>query len=107
VSANALHFWMPQIADGFGHLSLIQVDMLSAGPSLCGIIGIVAVSYSSDRTGDRKFHLTCLYAAAALALVASAYAPNHAIAYLLLWRPSYCFLFLSPYTACYPKAAYG
>jgi MFS transporter, ACS family, tartrate transporter len=90
VGANALHFWMPQIVDGLGHLSLIQVGMLSAGPSLCGIIGIVAVSYSSDRTGDRKFHLSCLYAAAALALVASAYAPNHAIAYLLLCVVGLC-----------------
>lgn len=84
VGVNSLNIWLPQIINGFGHLSLIQVGLLSALPNLMSILGILIISYTSDRTGDRKYHLVCLYAVAGLSLAASAYAPNHVLAYIML-----------------------
>ena len=37
VGVNSLNIWLPQIINGFGHLSLIQVGLLSALPVLLHI----------------------------------------------------------------------
>jgi MFS transporter, ACS family, tartrate transporter len=86
VGINGVKIWLPQIIRelGHGHLSLIQLGLLSAAPSLIGVIGIIVISYSSDRTGDRKFHLVGVYSLAGLALAASAFAPTPVLSYLLL-----------------------
>jgi MFS family permease len=92
VGINGLKIWLPQIIRelGRGHLSLIQLGVLSAIPAFLGIIGIIAVSYSSDRTGDRKFHLAGLYFVAGSALCISAYTSNPLAAYLSLCVVGFC-----------------
>lgn len=84
VGIYGMLIWLPQIINAMGHMSLMEVGLLSAVPPLLGVVGQIAVSYSSDRTGDRKKHLGFVYLLACVALAASAVCPNVIIAYLLL-----------------------
>jgi MFS family permease len=90
VGIYGMYVWLPQIINSLGHFSLIEVGMLSAVPSILGVVGTILVSRSSDRTGDRKFHLGGLYLAGGLALGASAFAHSPVIAYLLLCVVGLC-----------------
>jgi MFS family permease len=83
VGIYGLLLWLPQIIKSFGHLSNIQVGLLSAGPPLLGVLGTFVVGYTSDRTGDRRIHLAVVYAISALAIAGSAYA-SPVLAYVLL-----------------------
>jgi MFS transporter, ACS family, tartrate transporter len=84
VGIYGLFLWLPQIVKSLGHLSNIEVGLLSAAPPLLGVLGTFIISRSSDRTGERKKHLAFVYGMSAVALAGSAYAPNPVIAYALL-----------------------
>jgi sugar phosphate permease len=84
VGIYGLLIWMPQIIKSMGHLTDIQIGLLSAVPPFLGVIGTIVVSWSSDRTGDRKRHLAAVYVLAGVALGASAFAPGAGLAYALL-----------------------
>jgi MFS transporter, ACS family, tartrate transporter len=90
VGFYGLLLWLPLIVKDLGELSDLQVGFLSALPPLLGVIGTLIVSRSSDRTGDRKFHLGGLYFVAAAGLLASAYAGSPAMAYVLLCVAGLC-----------------
>jgi MFS transporter, ACS family, tartrate transporter len=73
-----LSFFLPQIVKGFD-LTNFQTGMVSLIPFAVGIVGMLVMGRSSDRTGERKGHvaLALLLAAggtAAAALVADPYA---------------------------------
>ncbi len=73
-----LSFFLPQIVKGFD-LTNFQTGLVSLIPFAVGIVGMVVLGRSSDRTGERKGHvaLALLLAAggtAAAALVADPYA---------------------------------
>jgi MFS transporter, ACS family, tartrate transporter len=84
VGIYGLLLWLPQIVKSLGHLNNIEVGFLSAAPPLLGVLGTFLISRSSDRTGDRKYHLAFVYGMSALAIAGSAFAPNPLIAYALL-----------------------
>ena len=84
VGIYGLFLWLPQIVKSLGHLNNIEVGFLSAAPPLLGVLGTYLVSRSSDRTGDRKYHLAFVYGMSALAIAGSAYASNPLLAYALL-----------------------
>jgi ACS family tartrate transporter-like MFS transporter len=84
VGIDGLHFWQPQIIRSFGKLSDMQVGLLSAIPALLSAFGTVAVSFNSDRTGDRKLHLGTLYTIGAIGFAASALVSQPVVGYLLL-----------------------
>jgi len=84
VGIYGLLIWLPQIIKSMGDLSDIEVGFLSAVPPLLGVIGSILIGRSSDRTGDRKFHLAGVYLVGGLALGASALAPSPTIAYVFL-----------------------
>ncbi|WP_321962769.1 MFS transporter [Paraburkholderia sp. J7] len=84
VGIYGLFLWLPQIVKSLGHLNNIEVGFLSAAPPLLGVLGTFLVSRSSDRSGDRKYHLAFVYGMSALAIAGSAYAPNPLLAYALL-----------------------
>ena len=89
VGVYGLLIWIPQIINAMGHMSLFEVGLLSAVPPLAGVVGQLAVSHSSDRTGDRKKHLGAVYLLGSIALAASAVCPNVVVAYLLLCFASF------------------
>jgi nitrate/nitrite transporter NarK len=70
VSGNfGVVFWLPQIIKGFGGLSNMQVGLLATVPYILAAFAMVWWGHRSDRTGDRKWHLTiaALVGAAGLA----------------------------------------
>jgi len=84
IGVYGLLIWLPLIIKSLGNLTDIEVGLLSAIPPFLGVVGTLIVSWSSDRTGDRKKHLAGVYALAAVAIAISAVAPNAAIAYAAL-----------------------
>jgi MFS transporter, ACS family, tartrate transporter len=84
VGIDGLHFWQPQIIKSFGKLSDMQVGLLSAIPALLSAFGTCVVSFTSDRTGDRKLHLGMLYTIGAIGFAASALVSQPVFGYLLL-----------------------
>jgi ACS family tartrate transporter-like MFS transporter len=67
-----LGFWLPQIVKGFG-LSNIETGFVTAIPYLFGAIAMVIWGKSSDRTGERKWHVAGAALLGAVGLGASAY----------------------------------
>jgi MFS family permease len=84
VGIYGLLIWLPLIIKSMGNLSYIQIGFLSAVPPLLGVIGTIVVSFSSDRTGDRKFHLAFIYTIGAIGMLGSALVKNPVGAYLFL-----------------------
>lgn len=63
-------FWLPQLVKaGFSQLSNFEVGSVSALPFICAIIGMSLIGRHSDRTGDRRWHLTFLGLAGGVALI--------------------------------------
>jgi ACS family tartrate transporter-like MFS transporter len=65
-------FFLPLIIKSLG-LSNLQVGYVSALPNLFGAVGMILVSRSSDRTGERLWHVVCPVTIAGLGLVAAAF----------------------------------
>jgi len=84
VGLYGLLIWLPQIIKGMGNLTDIEIGWLSALPPLLGIAGQLLVSRSSDRTGDRKFHLAAVYLLAAIGMAGSAVATDPVVSYICL-----------------------
>ena len=84
VTIDGMHFWQPQIIKSFGNLSDLQIGLLSAIPAILCIAATILISISSDRSGDRKWHLAGLYGMGALGLFACALTGAPVWAYALL-----------------------
>ena len=70
VGLYAVTFWLPQIIETKITANLLFVGAYTAIPWFCAAIGMVWVSHSSDRTGERRWHigLSALTAAVFIAL---------------------------------------
>lgn len=66
-----LFFWLPTIVRESGVESLIQVGILSALPLVCGCVGAISISWSSDVLRERRWHLTFCFVLMAASLLAS------------------------------------
>ena len=75
-------FWLPQVIKSLGSLSNLQVGWLSAVPYAFGGVGMVLLGRHSDRTGERRWHLSIGAAAAAAGYLWSAMAPNGTSAFI-------------------------
>ncbi|MBV9734417.1 MAG: MFS transporter [Acidisphaera sp.] len=84
VGVYGLLIWLPLIIKSLGNLTDIEIGLLSALPPLLGVIGTLIVSWSSDRTGDRKKHLAGVYILAGVAIGISGVAATPTLAYLML-----------------------
>jgi MFS transporter, ACS family, tartrate transporter len=65
-------FFLPLIIKGLG-LSNLAVGYVSALPNLCAACGMILISRSSDRGGERFWHVICPVTVGALALMAAAF----------------------------------
>jgi ACS family phthalate transporter-like MFS transporter len=70
-SANAIAFWAPTIIRATGVTSMAEIGLLTALPSLAGLISMLLVGRHSDRTLERRWHAAgaALVSATALALL--------------------------------------
>jgi ACS family tartrate transporter-like MFS transporter len=68
VGFYGLNIWLPTILKAASGWSDLKVTMVAMIPHLAGLIGMLAVGASSDRTGERRWH-----AAGAILLGATGY----------------------------------
>jgi len=68
VGFYGLNIWMPQILKAASGWSDFKVTMVAMMPHLAGLGGMLAFGWSSDRTGERRWH-----AAGAMLLGAAGY----------------------------------
>ena len=66
----AIGFWLPQVIKDTGITDPLQVGLLSAIPYGVAVVVMIAVGANSDRTLERRWHLTLSYYTGALGLVA-------------------------------------
>jgi MFS transporter, ACS family, tartrate transporter len=71
--------WLPSAVNSFGSLSNLALGFLSAVPYLTAAILMVVIGAHSDRTGERRWHVSLSALAGALALVAAAYSDSAAV----------------------------
>jgi MFS transporter, ACS family, tartrate transporter len=69
----SIGFFLPLIIKGLG-LSNLTVGYVSALPSLCASLGMILISRSSDRSGERFWHVICPVTVGSLGLLAAAFA---------------------------------
>ena len=85
VSGNfGVVFWLPQIIKSFGDLSTATIGGLSALPYLLAMIAMVWWGRHSDRSQERKWHLTAAALLGSFGLAASAMAPSPTLSFIAL-----------------------
>jgi MFS family permease len=81
VGLGGITFWMPQLIKNTGVTDSRTIGQLSAIPWLVGGLGMLLIGYTSDRTGERKWHLALCAIASGLGYIVSAeFGSNPAIA---------------------------
>lgn len=71
VAVYSLSFWLPTMIQGMGVHGALRIGELSALPNACAIVAMLVVGYSSDRTGERRWHLVGAFAVAAAGFAAT------------------------------------
>jgi MFS transporter, ACS family, tartrate transporter len=83
INVYGLSFWVGEIVDKIGGLSDVGKGFVTAIPYAVAIIGMVVIPRHSDRTGERKLHVSvCLALSAAAFVVSTLVSPVAAIAAL-------------------------
>ncbi len=77
--------WLPTILQRMSGLSTMAVTMVAILPYLSGLIAMLAVGWSSDRTGERRWHTALPILAACAGLFGGIMAGSH------LWVVVGCF----------------
>ena len=71
-----ISLWMPSIINGFGKMSGLQVGLLNAVPFLVSGTCMVINGWHSDKTMERRLHITLPAIIGAVGLLMSAYLPE-------------------------------
>lgn len=73
LGAYSISFWMPTFIRNAGVMDTFNIGLLTAIPSIAGVIGMLAIGASSDHYRERRWHLTIPLLIAAVALTASTF----------------------------------
>ena len=73
ISFYGISLWLPQIIQAFSGLSNLMVGFVSAIPYLAAAIGMVFIGRSSDRRGERRWHIAMSACVGAVGLAAAAF----------------------------------
>jgi ACS family tartrate transporter-like MFS transporter len=78
MSVYGVTFWLPQIIKTFSGMSDLGVGVVSAIPWLAAAVGMVLISKSSDRSGERRWHVagSAVVGASGLILAALTRSPS-------------------------------
>lgn len=68
VASNGLGFWLPTMVQSLSGFSTLAVTLLVSLPYSLGFIAKLAAGWSSDRTGDRRWHTAGLLGLGAVGL---------------------------------------
>jgi ACS family tartrate transporter-like MFS transporter len=72
VASNGLGFWLPTMIKSLSGLSAWTVSLLVSLPYSLGLVAKIVVGWSSDRTGDRRWHTIGLLGLGAAGLAGGA-----------------------------------
>ncbi len=85
IGLYSISFWLPTIVDGFGGKGYLEVGLITAIPYGAAVAGMVFLSRSSDRRGERRLHYVFNVVAGAVGLVLSGvFAANPYLAIVFL-----------------------
>jgi MFS transporter, ACS family, tartrate transporter len=76
LSSYALSFWLPTVIRGLSVKRPFIIGLLFAIPYLCAAVTMVLTSLHSDRTGERRWHVSIAAMTGAAGLVAAAYSTS-------------------------------
>ena len=79
IGLYGISFWLPSIVTAMGVKGYLEVGLVTAIPYAVAVVGMVLLSRSSDRTGERRLHYVFNVAAGSLGLVLSAAFRNHPV----------------------------
>jgi nitrate/nitrite transporter NarK len=79
IGLYGIAFWLPTIIKAFGVVSYLGVGLITAIPYGVATIGMILLSMSSDRTGERRIHYFVNVTAGALGLVLSGILASHPV----------------------------
>lgn len=72
VASNGLGFWLPTMVKSLSGFSTLTVTLLVSLPYSLGFLAKIVAGWSSDRTGDRRWHTVALLGLGAVGLVGGA-----------------------------------
>jgi D-galactonate transporter len=79
-SVYGLTFWLPTITQGaFPGSSILVVTLITALPYCVGLVAILLVGWSSDRTKERRWHTALSMITAGVGLLLSVVARDHPV----------------------------
>ncbi len=79
-----ISFWLPQIIQGFGGLTKLEIGLITAIPYLVGTVTMVLWGRRSDRTMERKGHVAIPLAVAAVCIALAGLVANPTLKMALL-----------------------
>jgi MFS family permease len=79
IGLYGISFWLPSIIKAMGVKGYLQVGLITAIPYALAVVGMVFLSRSSDRTGERRLHYVFNVTAGALGLALSAVFRSHPV----------------------------
>lgn len=85
VGLYGLSLWLPVVVKSISHAADLRVIALTAIPYLLAAVAMLLVARSSDRSGDRKWHLCACLAGGAAAFLLSAVLTNPLLAITALF----------------------
>jgi D-galactonate transporter len=74
-----IFFWMPQLVRTAGNADPMEIGFITMVPYLAAIVGIVLIGRSSDRSGERRWHLVGCVLAGLLGYVLCAVFGNNTV----------------------------
>jgi MFS family permease len=79
IGLYGISFWLPSIIKAMGVKGYLHVGLITAIPYAVSIVGMVLLSRSSDRTGERRLHYVFNVIAGSLGLALSAVFRDHPV----------------------------
>ena len=71
IGLYGISFWLPTIVKAFGVKGYLRIGLITAIPYFVAVIGMLLLSRSSDRTGERRLHYVFNVTAGAIGLILS------------------------------------
>lgn len=83
LSVNTLSYWMPTFIHGTGVTSNTAIGFLSAAPYVFGLLFMLYIGRSSDKTGERRMHLFICMVMSAIGLALAGIMSSSVVAVII------------------------
>jgi len=79
IGLYGISFWLPTIVKAFGVQGYLPVGLITAIPYAVAVVGMILLSWHSDRTGERRMHYVLNVTAGGLGLILSGLFAAHPV----------------------------